>query len=103
MDLARVIGKFVATRKDPSLEGVTILLVQPLDAELNPVGEPEVATDALGIRGVGELVFLVSSGDAVYTGPGGRTIPVDAAVMGIVDEIYYREHYLTRISGMKEK
>jgi ethanolamine utilization protein EutN len=96
MDIARVIGTVVATRKDPALEGVTLLVVQPLNAELEPVGKPMVATDSLGIRGTGEIVFTVLSGDAVFTGPEGRIIPVDAAVMGIVDDVYYREHYLPK-------
>ena len=92
--MARVIGRIVATRKDPALEGVTILMVQPLDQNLEPKGKPLIATDSLGIRGPDEIVFLVSSGDAVYTGPDGRPIPVDAAVMGIIDEVYYRDHFL---------
>ncbi len=98
MDIARVIGTIVATRKDPALEGVTLLLLQTLDQDLKPVGSPLIATDSLGLRGTGEIVFFVSSGDAVHTGPDERPIPVDAAVMGIVDELYYREHYLTRFS-----
>lgn len=102
MDIAKVVGKFVCTRKDPSMEGVTILLIQPLNAELKPVGSPLVAADALGLRGTDEIVYYVSGGDAVYTAPDGRALPVDAAIMGIVDEFTLRKEYLERLSKKKE-
>ena len=98
MDIARVIGSVVATQKDPALQGVSILLVQPLNEDLEPAGKPLVATDAMGIRGPGEIVFIVTSGDAVYTAPDGRALPVDAAIMGIVDDVYYQKSHLSRIS-----
>ncbi len=94
MDIARVIGNIVATRKDTAFKGVTILVIQPLDEELQPAGDPLVATDSLGIRGPGELVFFVTGGDAVHTGTDKRPMPVDAAVMGIVDDIHYKKSYL---------
>ena len=99
MDIARVNGTIVATRKDSALSAVTLLVVQPLDSQLEPVGKPLIATDALGIRGTGEIVFIVLSGDAVYTAPDGRALPVDAAVMGIVDDVYYRTHHLPKPTG----
>lgn len=88
MDIARIIGTVVATQKVESLEGSTLLLLQPLDEKLQPVAKPLVATDSSGRRGVGELIYFVASGDAVYTGPGGNDIPVDAAVIGIIDDLH---------------
>ncbi len=86
MDLAKVIGTVVATRKDPSLEGSRLLIVQPLDEKQNPISEPLVAVDTLNDAGVGEIVYIVTGGDAVSVTPGKR-MPVDVAIVGIVDSI----------------
>ena len=88
MDIARIIGTIVSTTKVPSLEGVSIFVIQPLDEHLKDSGKPLIATDATNKRGVGEIIYFVASGDAVYTGPTDEDIPVDAAIMGIVDQIY---------------
>ena len=86
MDLAKVIGTVVATRKDPSLEGTRLLVVQPLDEKQNPISEPLVAVDTLNDAGVGEIVYIVTGGDAVSVIPGKR-MPVDVAIVGIVDSL----------------
>jgi ethanolamine utilization protein EutN len=88
MDIARVIGTIVATRKVESLEGSTLLVLQPLDERMKNSGMTLVATDSTGRRGVGEIVYFVTSGDAVFTGPGEEDIPVDAAIVGIVDSVH---------------
>lgn len=87
MDLARVVGTVVASRKDPALEGVQLCVLQPLDANLRPVSSPLIATEAARMRARGDTVFYVASGDAVYTHPDGRAMPVDAAIVGSVDAI----------------
>ena len=86
MDLGKVIGTVVATRKDPSLAGTRLLIVQPLDEKRNPISEPLVAVDTLHDAGVGETVYFVTGGDAVSVVPGKR-MPVDVAIVGIVDSI----------------
>ena len=86
MDLAKVIGTVVATRKDPTLEGTRLLIVQPLDEKQNPIEEPLVAVDTLNDAGVGEIVYIVTGGDAVSVIPGKR-MPVDVAIVGIVDSL----------------
>lgn len=86
MDLAKVIGTVVATRKDPSLEGSRLLIVQPLDEKQNPIADPLVAVDTLNDAGVGEIVYIVTGGDAVSVIPGKR-MPVDVAIVGLVDSI----------------
>ena len=86
MDLAKVIGTVVATRKDPSLAGTRLLVVQPLDEKQNPISDPLVAVDTLHDAGVGEIVYIVTGGDAVSVIPGKR-MPVDVAIVGIVDSI----------------
>ena len=86
MDLAKVIGTVVATRKYPSLGGTRLLIVQPLDEKQNPISEPTVAVDTLHDAGVGEIVYIVTGGDAVSVIPGKR-MPVDVAIVGLVDSI----------------
>ncbi len=86
MDIGKVIGTVVATRKDPSLEGTRLLVVQPLDEKHNPIAEPLVAVDTLQDAGVGEIVYIVTGGDAVGVIPG-RRMPVDVAIVGLIDSL----------------
>jgi microcompartment protein CcmK/EutM len=83
MHLARVIGDVVATRKEESLTGTKLLLVQPLDANSEPAGRPLVAVDAVG-AGVGEYVFFVRGKEASFPFLPAE-LPVDAGIVGIVD------------------
>jgi microcompartment protein CcmK/EutM len=83
MQVALVIGDIVATRKDQALSGVTLLVLQPLDAAGQPVGRTLVAADAAG-AGVGEQVFFVRGKEASFPFLPAET-PVDACVIGIVD------------------
>lgn len=87
MQLARVIGKVVATEKVVGLEGVRFLIVQPLDKHQNPRGEPLVAADAVSMAGPGELVYFVSSREAAEALEQ-RFVPVDHAICGIVDQVH---------------
>lgn len=78
-----MIGDVVATRKDPSLDGLKLLVLQPLDPARQPSGRPIVAADAAG-AGVGEHVFFVRGKEAAF--PFYPAEPsIDAAVVGIVD------------------
>jgi microcompartment protein CcmK/EutM len=83
MQLGRVIGDVVATRKDENLVGITLLLVQPLNPERQPAGRPVVAVDAVG-AGVGEEVFFVRGKEASFPFYPAEP-PVDAGIVGIVD------------------
>jgi ethanolamine utilization protein EutN len=86
MQLARVLGSVVATEKAEGLEGVRFLVIQPLDKRQEPVGGTVVAADAVQMAGPGELVYFVSSREAAEALPE-RFVPVDHAVVGIVDEV----------------
>ena len=90
MDIGKVIGTIVATRKDPSLVGYRLLIVQPLDTEGQSVGNPLTAVDIQGAAGQGELVYIVTGGDAAFVAAE-RVMPVDVAVVGIVDSITVTE------------
>jgi microcompartment protein CcmK/EutM len=83
MQLARVLGDVVATRKDENLVGIKLLVVQPVTPERKDVGRPLVAVDAVG-AGVGEEVFFVRGREASFPFYPVEP-PVDAAIVGIVD------------------
>ena len=83
MQIGRVIGDVVATRKDESLAGITLLIVQPLTPDHQPAGRPIVAVDAVG-AGVGEEVFFVRGKEASFPFYPAQP-PVDAGIVGIVD------------------
>ena len=83
MQLARVIGTVVATRKDENLAGITLLMVQPLTPGREPAGRPIVAVDSVG-AGVGEEVFFVRGKEASFPFYPVEA-PVDAGIVGIVD------------------
>ena len=87
MDLARVIGTVVASAQDPLFEGVQLCIIQPVDDKLSPVDEPLIASEASRSRGTGDLIYYVAGGDAVYTHPDGRAMPVDAAIVGLVEQL----------------
>jgi microcompartment protein CcmK/EutM len=83
VQVARVIGDVVATRKDPVLTGLKLLLLQPLGPDRQPAGRTLVAADAVG-AGVGETVFFVRGREASFPWLPAE-VPVDAGIVGIVD------------------
>ena len=83
MQLARVIGDIVATRKEPAFEGVKLLVIQPLAADGQDSGRPIVAVDSVG-AGVGERVFFVRGKEASFPFHP-LEVPADAGIVGIVD------------------
>ena len=83
MQLARVVGEVVATIKDDSLVGITLLVLQPLAASGEDAGRTLVALDSIG-AGVGEHVFFVRGREAAFPFYPAEP-PSDATVIGIVD------------------
>ena len=83
MQIARVIGDVVATRKDEKLTGVKLLVLQPLAADGSAVGRTLVAVDSVG-AGVGETVFFVRGREASFPFHPVE-VPADAGIVGIVD------------------
>ncbi len=83
MKMGRVIGSVVATRKDPSLKGVKLLVVENLTLDLQPEGGYVVAVDAVG-AGASEVVLYATGSSARQT-PVTKDRPVDAVIMAIVD------------------
>jgi microcompartment protein CcmK/EutM len=90
MQIGRVVGTVVSTQKNQDLEGAKLLLVQPLTLEGTPRGVEVLAIDSVG-AGVGEKVLLVVEGRAAGEALGKKGAAVDAAIIGIVDTIDYRD------------
>ena len=88
MFLGRVIGCIWATAKNPSLEGMRFLLVQPLTPELQNTGKRIICLDSMG-AGAGELIYWVRGREASMPFLP-RQVPADATIVGIVDEIQVR-------------
>lgn len=87
MHLARVTGTVVASTIVDGLEGVRLLIIQPLDRRLEPSGDPVVAADAVAMAGRGELVTYVASREAAVAMPE-PFVPVDHAVIAIADAVH---------------
>ena len=82
MLIGKVVGSVVSTRKNENLVGSKFMIVEPLK-ELNAKGDKLIAIDNVG-AGIGEIV-LVAIGSAARIGCGVQSTPVDAAIVGIVD------------------
>lgn len=82
---ARVVGNVWATRKEPSLNGLKLLIVEPYDPNTGAKSKTIVAADVVG-AGVGELVLVVG-GSSARKVLGKDNIAVDATIVGIIDEV----------------
>ena len=87
MLIARVVGTVVSTQKHRKFEGAKLLLVQPLNLDDTPRGTALLAVDGAG-AGVHEKVLIVLEGRAAGEALGKKAAPVDAAIIGIVDEVH---------------
>ena len=85
MNVGKVIGTVVASRKDPKLEGLKLLLVQTTDVTGSAKGGQVVAVDSVG-AGLGEIVLYCAGSSARQTDTT-QNRPVDHVIMAIVDEI----------------
>lgn len=85
MKICRVEGHIWATKKEPSLEGMKFMIVRDLDENDKAQKDCYVAADIVG-AGVGEKVLVVA-GSTARRAVGGDEKPVDAAIVGIIDDI----------------
>lgn len=92
MYLARVIGQVVASKKDPEMHGRKLVILRPqlVNSEATSAFDQGkntiVAVDSLG-AGEGDMVLFVQGGSARLC-QGMKTLPIDAAVIGIVDSVH---------------
>jgi ethanolamine utilization protein EutN len=86
MIIAKVIGNVWSTKKNERINALRLLFVQPLDKNMDPVGEVVVAGDEIG-AGFDEIVLITQGTPAMEAFEDGKKVPVDAVVMGIVDNL----------------
>jgi len=89
MLFGRVHGTAICTIKYPDLKGMKFLVVQPLDKHLETVGPMQVAVDVV-MAGPGDLCVMVRSREAALALREHKFVPVDLALVGIVDELVVR-------------
>jgi ethanolamine utilization protein EutN len=89
MLFGRVKGRAVCTLKYPGTEGLKLLVVQPLNKRMEAVGALQVAADVVD-AGPGDLCVMVRSREAALSLPDIKFVPVDLALVGVVDELVVR-------------
>ncbi len=85
MIIARIVGTIVASQKDERLSGKKLLIVRPLNLDGTDQSGYTVAVDTVG-AGVRERVLVVS-GSSARLAQGMKDAPIDAAIVGVIDEI----------------
>jgi ethanolamine utilization protein EutN len=102
MFIARITGSLVSSQKVSSMIGQKLLIVEPLrvdekdQSSLKPTGRTFVVVDTVG-AGEGETVLCVQGSSARYT-PETKTLPIDAAIIGIVDQVQVGNKTLLKTS-----
>jgi ethanolamine utilization protein EutN len=86
MFIAKVIGSIWATKKYEALQNMKMILIQPLNGDMEETGTPITAIDTVG-AGAGETVLYITASEAVIPLPV-NFAPVDASIVGIIDSIY---------------
>jgi ethanolamine utilization protein EutN len=89
MLFGRVKGTAVCTSKIPGIEGIKLLVVQPLNKKLEPLGGLQVAADVVQ-AGPGDLCVMVRSREAALAMPEIKFVPIDLALVGVVDDLEVR-------------
>lgn len=85
MLLGKIIGTVVASKKEPELEGLRMLLVRELDPDMKATGKTIVAVDAVN-AGVGEVILFAAGSSARQTAMTNNR-PVDHVIMAVVDMV----------------
>jgi len=83
MQMGSVIGSVWATRKEEGLNGLKLLIIQPIDSNQQPIRTEMVAADRIG-AGIGDDVLITSGGSSRYIMKD-NPLPIDAVVIGIID------------------
>ena len=90
MDIGRVLGNVVLTRKHAAYNGKKILMVQPLRLDGTPRGTPIVAADYVG-AGVGDIVMTGSAPGVAKKVFGLDLAPLRTLIMAVVDAVHETE------------
>jgi len=90
MILGRIVGDVWSTKKNEKMSALRLLFVQPLGKDLQPAGDILIAADEIG-AGRGELVIVTKGAPAMQAFDRDIPVPVDAVVIGIVDNFDIEE------------
>jgi microcompartment protein CcmK/EutM len=86
MNLGRVIGTVWASQKLKGFEGLKMQIIQPLSGDGTPIAGTRIACDSVG-AGPGDLVYTVAQYEATLAFPELSMVPIDCAIVGIVDTL----------------
>jgi len=100
MLIGRVVGNIVSTKKDLKLDGEKLLLVQPLELSGAAKGTPIIAIDRMG-AGPKERVLYTQDGRTAQQILGRGTAAIDAAILGVIDEIDFGADVTAKTPGKK--
>ena len=89
MLFGKVKGSAICTLKYPGTEGLKLLVIQPLNKHMEPLGKLQVAADVVD-AGLDDLCVMVRSREASLALPDIKFVPVDLTLVGIVDELAVR-------------
>ncbi len=86
MMIGNVIGNIWATKKDEGLNGLKLLIVEPLNVKTNQYETPIIAADIVG-AGIGEQVLVILGGSARHAASKNTSYAIDAVIVGIIDDL----------------
>lgn len=89
MIFGRVRGQAISTLKYPDIKGYRLLVVEPLNRKMEPTGPLQVAVDVVEAN-QGDLTVMVRSREAALAMPTNKFVPVDLAIIGLVDQLEVR-------------
>jgi len=89
MIFGRVVGSAICTLKYTGTQGLKLLVVQPLNKKLEPTGVLQVAADVVD-AGPGDVCVMVRSREAALAMPDVKFVPIDLALVGVIDELEVR-------------
>ena len=95
MQLAKVVGTVVASQKHEALQGVKLLIVQPITPDGRSKGRPVVAVDGTLMAGPGETIFMIGGREGALVLEKWFT-PVDHGIIGIVDQVHVESSAVPR-------
>lgn len=85
MHIGKITGNIVATRKDEKLVGCKLMIIQPLNSNMEPISNQMVAVDTVG-AGIGDII-IYASGTAARIAAKKHDSPIDLSIIGIIDTI----------------
>ena len=87
MNLCRVLGTVVATEKHPAYLARKLMIVQPLDETLAPLGKSFIAIDHSSSAGKGDVVLVIREGNGSRQIVGDKLAPIRSTIVGVVDHV----------------